>query len=126
MRPEMPKSPPELVELFARVAPSGPNITVRKMFGYPACFVNGNMASGLHGASLIVRLAGEDRGRLLQEEGASLFEPMAGRPMKEYVVVPERFLADEAALEEWIANAVAYVSTLPPKDEKAGKGKRSR
>jgi hypothetical protein len=36
------KSPQDLIDLFASVMP-GPPAVQRKMFGYPAGFINGNM-----------------------------------------------------------------------------------
>ena len=36
-----------------------------------------------------VRLSPQDRATLLEEKGASVFEPMPGRAMKEYVVLPD-------------------------------------
>ncbi len=119
----MPTSPQELVDLFNRVAPTGHNIVAKRMFGFPALFVNGNMASGLHGEDLMVRLSPEDRSNLLQEEGAHLFEPMPGRPMKEYVVLPKTKLSDEKALNHWMGKAISFAASLPPKEKKAPKGK---
>lgn len=117
----MPKSPPELVERFHQIVPDDPDIERRKMFGYPACFINGNMFTGLHGQSMIVRLGPADRERLLREPGTHLFEPMPGRPMKEYVVVSDAILADDWRIAPWVAAATDFVRTLPPKKEKAKK-----
>ena len=45
--PSFDKSPPELVERFAAVMDRYPDAERKKMFGYPAAFVGGNMATGL-------------------------------------------------------------------------------
>lgn len=37
------KSSPERLESFERLMPGDPDIMHRKLFGYPACFINGNM-----------------------------------------------------------------------------------
>jgi len=50
------KSLTQLVDLFVAVLPDQPNVERRQMFGYPCAFVNGNMFTGLHQGSLIVRL----------------------------------------------------------------------
>ena len=68
---------------FESIVPDDPRVQVRPMFGNSAAFLNGNMFIGLFGSELFVRLSDEDRAELLQEEGASLLEPMKGRPMKE-------------------------------------------
>ena len=51
-------------------------------------------------------------------QGAATFEPMAGRPMKEYVTVPSSLLASPEELEPWVARALAYGASLPPKAAK--------
>jgi hypothetical protein len=51
-------------------------------------------------------------------EGAATFEPMAGRPMKEYVTVPASLLAAPEALEPWVAAALVHGASLPPKAAK--------
>ena len=108
------KSPPELVALFESVFP-GPPALSRQMFGYPAGFVNGNMFMGLHQENMVLRLPDGPRAELLAMQGAATFEPMAGRPMKEYVTVPSSLLASPEELEPWVARALAYGSSLPPK-----------
>ncbi|OGN81359.1 MAG: hypothetical protein A2X23_08955 [Chloroflexi bacterium GWC2_73_18] len=109
------KSPPELVEGFAAVLARYPMAEQRKMFGYPAAFANGQMFTGLHERRWVVRLPDEARIELLAMDGAAPFEPMPGRPMKEYVVFPPAIVADLDALQTWIGRALAYVAALPPK-----------
>ncbi len=55
--------------------------------------------------------------------GAALFEPMKGRPMREYVVLPKEILNSPAILEEWIKKSLDFVSSLPPKKPKKKKRK---
>jgi TfoX/Sxy family transcriptional regulator of competence genes len=119
-RPTMPtfgKAPPQLVERFGTTLADFPEAPVRKMFGYPAAFVNGNMATGLHEANWFVRLPGDAEAEL-RAAGGRPFEPMAGRPMRGYTVLPPSIVADEAALTAWVGRVVAYVATLPPKAAK--------
>src|SRR5690348_3631491 len=96
------KSPPELVALFDEVAPTGPAVQRRQMFGYPAAFVNGNMFAGLHTSNMVVRLPEAPLREFLALDGAKPFEPMPGRPMKGYAVVPPALLADKPALSAWL------------------------
>jgi hypothetical protein len=70
-----------------------------------------------------VRLEENDRAELLAQPGAHLFEPMEGRPMREYVVFPEAMLSDRAALTAWLAKGLAYAASLPPKEKKPRKKK---
>src|SRR3954451_22398613 len=85
--PSFSKSPPDLVERFAEVMDRFPDAERRKMFGYPAAFVGGNMATGLFADRWVVRLPEEEIAPA-KASGAEGFEPMPGRPMTGFVVVP--------------------------------------
>ena len=117
MGPKFEKSPPELVAKFEKLAP-GPPAQQRQMFGYPACFVNGNLFMSLFHDKMVLRLPDTDREALLKVKGAGPFEPMAGRPMKEYVTVPPSLLKTPKKLEPWVAKALQYGASLKPKAPK--------
>ncbi|MBI3784315.1 MAG: TfoX/Sxy family protein [Deltaproteobacteria bacterium] len=117
------KSPPQLIEAFDAALPNDPSVARRKMFGYPCAFVGGNMFCGLHQDNLIVRLDAAGRAKLLKEKGAALFEPMPGRVMREYVVVPPAIKTDAKRLASWLANGFAYAASLPPKQKVKGPAK---
>jgi TfoX/Sxy family transcriptional regulator of competence genes len=112
------KAPESLVALFDQVAPRDAPAERRKMFGYPAVFVNGNMFAGLHEERLVMRLPDEARTEFLALPGAVPFEPMPGRPMKEYVVAPAAMLGDPGALRSWLHRSLRYAVSLPPKEPK--------
>jgi TfoX/Sxy family transcriptional regulator of competence genes len=112
------KSPDELIRLFDAVLPDDARVERRKMFGYPAAFANGNLFCGLHQENLVLRLDEKKRAELMKS-GATSFEPMPGRPMKEYVVAPASLLADRPALKKRIAQSLDYVASLPAKKAKA-------
>ena len=103
----------ELIKLFGEVTP-GPPATPKKMFGFPAVFVNGNMFMGLHQENMILCLPEDSRAELLKMN-AQIFEPMPGRPMREYVIVPPSLLRDRNKLSSWVQKALEYGSSLPPK-----------
>ncbi len=111
------------VDLFHEAVAGIEGVEVRKMFGFPAAFIGGNMTAGLHQDSVMVRLPDAERAERLAE-GWSLFEPMPGRPMKEYVALPPEVAADVTAVRGWIERAAAYVRTLPPKAPKKPKAAR--
>ncbi len=73
------KSPDWLVSLFD-AAVEGLPLQRRKMFGYPAGFVDGQMCRGLFGKQFFLRLGENDRGELLRIEGASEFDPTSFNP----------------------------------------------
>ena len=124
------KSPQELIDLFASVMP-GPPAVQRKMFSYPAGFVNGNMFIDLFQDDLILRLPESHRQEFLKVDGVKIFEPMPGRPMREYVAVPPRVMANRKELASWVSRALEYGASLKTKSrtnkpKKAGtKAKRS-
>ena len=118
--PKMPKfrpAPEWIKELFAEALGDFPMTEQRKMFGYPCAFVNGQMFVGVFADRLMIRLAEEDRARFLKLPGAKQFEPMPGRPMREYVEVPKA-ITESAELKKWLKKSLAYAQSLPPKKKK--------
>ena len=107
------------MQAFGEMIRPLPGAETRKMFGYPAAFYNGQMFAGLFQESMFLRLGSDDRAAFLALPGSHVFAPMAGRPMREYVVVPEAMLAAPADLAPWLDRALAYAAALPPKPEKA-------
>ena len=113
--PRWRRSPPELIEAFDAALPDDPRIERRPMFGFPCAFTGGRLFTGLHQADILVRLGEEDRAKLLAMPGARTFEPMAGRPMREYILVPAGFHADRHTLRAWIERALEFTASLPGK-----------
>jgi TfoX/Sxy family transcriptional regulator of competence genes len=113
-QPAWGKSPQQLVEAFAAAVADLPGAEPRKMFGFPAAFVNGNLFTGLFEDRWFVRLADEDR-VALQVEGGAPFEPMPGRAMKAYVELPPEVLADPSARDGWLRRSLDHAAALPPK-----------
>ena len=113
--PSFEKSPPELVARFDQVAARFPEAERRQMFGYPCLFVGGNLVTGLHERRWMVRLPDAQREALLAEPGAGPFEPMPGRAMKGYAVLPTAIIDDDAALDPCVSRAIEFGRTLPPK-----------
>src|SRR4051812_13874689 len=106
--PKMRPAPGELVALFERIVDTLPEAKVRKMFGYPAGFVNGNMFTGLFDDYMILRLSPDDLKQFFKLEGVRQFAPMQGRPMREYAVVPPALLKSDGDLFEWLGKAYDY------------------
>src|SRR5262245_20245670 len=117
------KSSERLVTTFDAALPRDPRIERRTMFGFPCAFVNRNMFAGLHEERLFVRLDRLGRERLISVHEARPFEPMAGRVMREYVVVPEVLIGNRQRLAGLMANALRYVAGLPVKQPTVGASK---
>ncbi len=90
------------------------DVSERKMFGGVAFMVAGNMACGVLGEDLIVRLGEEEAERALGEEGVRPFD-FTGRPMKTTVYVSTERTADDPGLAEWVDAGADHAASLPPK-----------
>jgi TfoX/Sxy family transcriptional regulator of competence genes len=112
------KSSQGLMDMSEQLIPEAPSVEKRKMFGYPCCFVNGNMFMGLHQENMFLRLSEHDRKAFLEIENAHQFEPMPGRVMREYVVIPPDMVENHEAINIWIRKSLEYVSGLLPKTKK--------
>ena len=120
------RSSEALVEKFLKIFEGYEDIERKKMFGYACCFLKSYMFTGLHEQNWILRLGEADREQMIDCHGATLFEPMEGRPMREYVLLPKAILADDEALHEWIEKSMQFVRSLPPKKPKKKKVKVAR
>jgi len=85
------------------------------MFGNLSAFVNGNMFFGLFGNDLFLRLSSQDQQKLLKMKGAKFLEPMKGRPMKDYVLIPETWKNEPDTVRIWVSRSLAWSFTLPAK-----------
>jgi hypothetical protein len=112
--PSFSKSPPELVERFGAVMDRYPHAVRKKMFGYPAAFVGGNMATGLFADQWVVRLP-DDQIEPAKAAGAGSFEPVPGKPMKAFVAIPAADVGDDAALYAWVERGLAHAGAMPAK-----------
>src|SRR5262249_13370950 len=116
-RRSMPKwrpSPPVLIERFGQVVDGLHGTETRKMFGYPAAFINGHMFAGLFQDRVILRLSAADREEFDKKFRAAPVAPM-GRPMREYMVAPADLVDSLGQLRTWVEQARNYAATLPPK-----------
>jgi len=125
---ELPKAKAAAIALFETIRPTAPEVAVRSVFGQPAAFLAGNMFLGVFGEQVFVRLSDADRTEASRLPGVRVFEPMPGRPMREYVVLPAEMWSDTDARREWIRRSMAYAAQLPPKassrGSKSARGKR--
>lgn len=85
----------------------------RRMFGGAAFMLDGNMAVGIIGDDLAVRVPRDEYEAALTEPGARPFD-FTGRPMTGWVVVSGEVLDDDV-LAAWVSRSMAYAGSLPPK-----------
>jgi TfoX/Sxy family transcriptional regulator of competence genes len=112
---KFPAASPQTLARFDSLAPSDEGVTRKLVFGFPAAFAHGNMFFGVFGDVLFVRLSEADRRLAAQSHGMAAFEPMKGRPMREYVVLPSALLDHPHEASVWVRRSVDWVLTLPPK-----------
>ena len=100
-------------------------LTEKVMFGGIAFLVGGNMAVGVHGDDLIVRVDPVQTEALLREPGAKPFDLSGSRgpPAGWLLVAPSGYKSD-AGLRLWVGRGVAYASSMPKKAEKKSPSKR--
>lgn len=91
-----------------------PNMVAKKMFGGIGYLVNGNMAFGIIGESLIVRVGPVRYQEALSQPHTSVFD-ITGRPMTGWVVVDPQAFGSDGALKSWLGVGVDFVATLPAK-----------
>ncbi|MEV6291484.1 TfoX/Sxy family protein [Streptomyces sp. NPDC051896] len=91
-----------------------PGITEKRMFGGIGFLHRGNMAVGVTGHDLIVRVGPEAMDAALTRPGARNFD-MTGRPMRGWVVVAGSAVAEDEVLGRWIGEGHAFAASLPPK-----------
>lgn len=103
---------------FEALLPEAPGVAMRPMFGNYAGFVDGNMFLCLFGDQVAVRLDEAERAELLSVTGSEPFEPVSGRPMKEYIVLPEHWRDSPELAEEWVDRSLEYAAAMPTRHHK--------
>jgi len=98
-----------------------PDTEKRRMFGYPCAFLHGNMFFGLFQDSVFLRLSETDRVDIFQLGEGVFFEPMPGRPMKEYVALSPVAVSDQEKFKNWFTKSLTYTESLPQRVKKGEK-----
>ena len=104
----------DLAERVRDLLSARSEVSERKMFGGIAFMVAGNMACGVLGEELIVRLGDEEGEKALAEDGIRPFD-FTGKAMRSIVYVSPELTADDTGLAEWVDAGAGHASSLPPK-----------
>ncbi len=86
------------------------------MFGGIAFMLAGNMAVGVIGEDLMVRLDPGDAEKALQEPHVRPMD-FTGKPPKNMVYVDAEGTASDEGLAAWVEAGADYASSLPPKTQ---------
>ncbi|MCA0901143.1 TfoX/Sxy family protein [Microbulbifer agarilyticus] len=102
----------ELADKVREVLHEEAGLTEKQMFGGLAFMLNGNMACGVVGEELMVRVGPDNYQAAL---GERYTRPMdfTGRPLKGMVYVEEDAILED--LNGWVTRGVEFAGTLPPK-----------
>jgi len=93
---------------------SRPALTERRMFGGIAFMIGGNMAVGVIGDDLMVRLDPSDAEAALREAHVRPMD-FTGRPMKGMVFVEAGGTEADDDLGGWVDAGADFAASLPPK-----------
>jgi hypothetical protein len=82
-------------------------VEVSKMFGMPCYKIKGKAFAGLYEGDMVFKLSGDEHMRAISLTGSRLFDPMGGRPMKEWIQVSSKNMKHWEDLSE---AALKYVN----------------
>jgi hypothetical protein len=105
----MPTAGPKTVRRFDQLAEAfvARGATRSKMFGMPVLRAGGKVFAGTYGDAMTFKLGPDDLEKARALTGVEAFEPMKGRPMKEWVLVP---LAHAQRWSDLAERAFVYLS----------------
>ena len=90
------------------------DLSERKMFGGIAFMIGGNMAVGVIGDDLMVRLDPADAEQALEEAHTRPMD-FTGRPMKGMIFVESAGTDADDDLAAWVDAGADFAASLPPK-----------
>jgi hypothetical protein len=91
-----------------------PDVREQKMFGGLVFLRGGNMAVGIVGHELLVRVGRDDWADTLARSHTREFD-MTGRVMRSMVCVGVAGIAEDEDLGTWLQQGFSYADSLPPK-----------
>jgi hypothetical protein len=104
----------ELAQRIRAVLDGDPGVDERKMFGGIAFLIDGNMAVGVTGEDLMVRVGPDAWADALAQPHAREMD-FTGRPMKGFVYVSDAGIAEDVDLAAWVARGTDFAGSLPPR-----------
>lgn len=90
------------------------NLTEKEQFGGVGFLIGGNMAVGVIGKDLLVRVGPQAHESALKSQHARVFS-LTGRPSRGWLLVAPAGVASKSALGAWVEKGIAFAKTLPAK-----------
>ena len=103
-----------LVERVRGVLGDAPDVVAKRMFGGIAFMVAGNMACGVVGDDLMVRVGPDVWAACLRLPHAREMD-FTGRSMRGMAYVDAEGLQEDDALAGWVERGAVFAASLPPK-----------
>ena len=104
----------DLADRLRALLAGRPEVHEQKMFGGLCFMLNGNMACGILGSEMVVRVGRENLEHALSQPHSRPFD-MTGRPIRSFVYVAAEGIATSEGLEDWAGKGITYAAALPPK-----------
>lgn len=89
-------------------------VDTKKMFGGLAVLLDGNMAVGVSGDEVMVRVGKDGFDEALTHDGVRPFD-MSGMRMNGWVLVGGDAIAEDTGLAHWVDVGMSFAGSLPPK-----------
>ena len=90
------------------------DVSEKEQFGGIGFLIRGNMACGVLGKELLVRVGPANHEEALRNKSAKPFA-ISGRPSKGWVLVTTSGTKADADLEKWVEVGVKFARSLPAK-----------
>jgi hypothetical protein len=104
----------ELADRVREILAPREGLSERKMFGGIAFMIGGNMACGVLGSELMVRIAAEDAEAALGEDHVRPMD-FTGKPLRGMVYVGAEGIAADGDLAGWVEAGADHAASLPAK-----------
>ena len=104
----------QLVQRVRSLLEGVPGLVEKKMFGGIGYIVNGNMACGVNGEQLIVRMSPADYAEALTQPHVREFD-LTGRSMKGWIFIQPAGVENDQDLKAWVERGLHYAQGMPPK-----------
>ena len=99
-----------------RIEVQGLPIIEKKMFGGVGYMLQGNMAVGILGEDLIVRVGVDEYESMLKRAHVKIFTMKGSpKPMKGWLMVEPSGTKSAKRLAQWVKLGVEFAAALPPK-----------
>lgn len=92
-----------------------PGCVEKKMFGGTGYILRGNLACGVQGNDLIVRVGADMNETALSQPFVRPFMGVPGKPMAGWVLVAPEGISTEDELRYWVELGCNFAMTLPKK-----------